>query len=277
MCRLLAYCSRSGMSLAEVIGPAGLRDFTAMSAYHSDGWGAALYDAGNLLVEKSARRADEDQRYYQVARSQLADAGLLHLRWATPGLPVDAANSHPFRLGNVTMAHNGAIYPQGRLAEMVPSAWERRLTGSTDSERYFYSVISRMGQDRGDMVAAIAAATADIGHRYQPTSLNAVFLTPRKLYAVCWYDPANIPVAAMCRRGYTGPPESLAGYFHLAYRTLTDAVVVASSGWPQDGWTTLPNGSVLVVDRASMQPRVEQLPSCPGPIPAGNGSNAGEP
>jgi hypothetical protein len=86
---------------------------------------------------------------------------------------------------------------------------------------------------------------------------------------VCWYDPANIPVAAMPRRGYTGPPESLAEYFHLAYRALTYAIVVGSSGWPQDSWTILPNGSVLIVDRASMQPCVEQLPSCPGPIPAG--------
>jgi hypothetical protein len=38
-------------------------------------------------------------------------------------------------------------------------------------------------------------------------------------------------------------------YYHLKYITHDGQVVVASSGWNQDGWQEIPNGSVLVVGR----------------------------
>ena len=38
-------------------------------------------------------------------------------------------------------------------------------------------------------------------------------------------------------------------YYHLKYTTQNGQVVVASSGWNQEGWEEIPNGSVLVVDR----------------------------
>ena len=38
-------------------------------------------------------------------------------------------------------------------------------------------------------------------------------------------------------------------YYHLKYTKQNGQVVVASSGWNQDGWDEIPNGSVLVVDR----------------------------
>ena len=62
-------------------------------------------------------------------------------------------------------------------------------------------------------------------------------------------------------------PEEIAGYFHLACRMTADAVVAASSGWPQPGWTMLPNQSVLVVDRATLEMSVFSLdpaPTAPG-------------
>jgi predicted glutamine amidotransferase len=38
-------------------------------------------------------------------------------------------------------------------------------------------------------------------------------------------------------------------YYHLKYIKKDGQIVVASSGWNQEGWSDLPNGSVLVVDR----------------------------
>jgi hypothetical protein len=55
------------------------------------------------------------------------------------------------------------------------------------------------------------------------------------------------------RRGLANTPAEIAGYFHLAYRVTTDAVVVASSGWSQPGWTVLANQSVLVIERATLE------------------------
>jgi hypothetical protein len=42
-------------------------------------------------------------------------------------------------------------------------------------------------------------------------------------------------------------------YYHLKYTKDKGEVVVASSGWNQDGWKEIPNGSVLVVDRVGQR------------------------
>ena len=48
-------------------------------------------------------------------------------------------------------------------------------------------------------------------------------------------------------------------YYHLKYITQNGPVVVASSGWNQDGWEKIPNGSVLVVDRVGQEEELEVL------------------
>jgi predicted glutamine amidotransferase len=256
MCRLVGYCARESVTAAEVLGGRGLDDFTRLSAYHRDGWGMAWYEGRDAHTEKSPLRAADDRRYAELAHRRLGDLGLVHLRRATPGLPIRESNSHPFRHGDVTMAHNGAIGPQSRLGELLPPAWEQQRTGSTDSERYFLHVMSRLDARGGDMIAALADTTAHIDRLFTVTSLNAVFLTPDALYAVCWYDPGGVPASAAAQQGYTGPPER---YFDLVWRQDRGRVVIASSGWVQAGWAWLPNRHVLAVDRATLEARTHSL------------------
>lgn len=260
MCRLLGYCSRAHASLADLIGDDGLRDFTALSALHSDGWGMAWYEDAAADIRKSLGRADREPEFASLAHQPLGDLGLVHLRWATPGLPVSDRNTHPFRYGPYTLAHNGAIHPQATLGEMLPPEWERQLGGTTDSEKYFLQLMWRLEERGGDMVAAIADTAADIDRRFEPNSLNAILLSPEKLYAISWYDPAKVPAEQLRLRGYGDRPDEVAAYFHLAYRATADAVVVASSGWPVPGWTPLPRGHVLVTDRATLQTTVLPIP-----------------
>jgi predicted glutamine amidotransferase len=267
MCRLLGYCTRDAAPLAGIMGEDGLREFTELSRFHGDGWGMAWYDR-ELHIEKSPLRAVDEPAYDELAHRGLGDLGLVHLRWATPGLPVEPRNTHPFRFGDIVMAHNGAIHPQDRLGELLPPDWERRRAGTTDSERYFLHVMSGLERHDGDMVAALADTAARIDRLLSANSLNAVFLTPDALYAICFYDPDRIPHDALATRGHTGPTER---YFDVAYQESDDAVVVASSGWCQDGWTPLPNRHVLVVERVTLQAKVVPLgPSTPaaGPLPA---------
>jgi hypothetical protein len=146
---------------------------------------------------------------------------------------------------------------------MLPAEWERRVTGTTDSERYLLYIMWRLERRGGDVVAAIADTVASIGSRYAVNSLNAILLSPDKMYAVSWHDPARIPEAELRRRGMASTPEEIAGYFHLAYRMTADVVVAASSGWPQPGWKLLPNQSVLVVDRATLDVFVFSLDPAP--------------
>jgi len=262
MCRLLGYCARSRASLAGVIGEEGLRDFTALSAFHGDGWGMAWADGGRIRARRSPRRACDDSGYDELARQRLARLGIVHLRWATPGLAVGPENSHPFCRADVAMAHNGAIQPQDRLSELLPPAWEHLMTGRTDSERYFLHILFRLQAGR-DMVTAIGETAASITARFTVNSLNAVLLTPAALYAVSCHDRSMIPEARLRKRGYPGSAEKFARHFDLAYRQTADAVVVASSDWPQDprqGWTPLPNKHVLTVAGDTLRTTIEPLP-----------------
>ncbi|HTW04190.1 MAG TPA: class II glutamine amidotransferase [Streptosporangiaceae bacterium] len=256
MCRLLGYCTSNAASLAEIMGERGLREFTHLSTFHGDGWGMAWYDGREPHVRKSPSRANDEPAYDELAHEPLGDLGLVHLRWATPGLPVEPRNTHPFRMGDIVMAHNGAIHPQSRLGELLPPAWERRRGGTTDSERYFLHVMSGLEEHDGDMIAALSDTAARIDRLFTANSLNAIFLTPDALYAVCCYDPDRIPHDTLATRGHVGPTDA---YFDVAYLEKDDAVVVASSGWCQDGWTALPNRHVLMVDRATLRAKVMPL------------------
>ena len=255
MCRLLGYCSCRDASLEDLIGAEGLREFTGLCALHGDGWGMAWYEGTEPVIRKSPVRADSEPEYEKLAHEPLGHLGLVHLRWATPGLGVNERNSHPFRYGQYVFAHNGAIHPQDRLPAMLPPEWEKQLVGSTDSERYFLLILSRLASQGGDMVAAIADAAARIEAGFEPNSLNAILLAPGKLYAISWYHGDRVPEAKLRSCGYNQTDE-IAAYFDLAYSVTDSAVVVASSGWPQPGWTPLPNRHVLVADRHTLDTQV---------------------
>jgi predicted glutamine amidotransferase len=259
MCRLLGYCASRCASLADLIGAAGLGEFTGLCALHGDGWGMAWYEGDEPVIRKSPVRADREPEYDKLANEPLGDLGLVHLRWATPGLGVAQRNSHPFLAGQYAFAHNGAIHPQDRLPELLPAEWESRLSGTTDSERYFLRILSFLTGHDGDVVAAIAAAAADIDARFQPNSLNAILLSPSTLHAICWYHPGRVPEDKLRARGYDRA-EDITSYFDLAYQATDSAVVVASSGWPQPGWTPVPNRHVLVADRRTLKTHLFPLP-----------------
>jgi predicted glutamine amidotransferase len=256
MCRILGYCARDDVSVSELVGGAGLTAFTALAAWHRDGWGMAAQDGDGLRVSKSHHQASDDPDYLRLASERLGDTGLVHLRWATPGLAVDDRNAHPFVHGDFALAHNGAIHPQDKLPELLPPDWEQRLTSGTDSERYFLHIMSGLENNGGDVPKAVADTVQHIRDGYAPNSLNAILLGPDALYAIAWHDPDRIPHEAIRARNSPEVPEL---YFNLAYRQTPDAVVVASTGWPQDGWASLPNGSVLVVDRTTLATHVEPL------------------
>jgi hypothetical protein len=106
------------------------------------------------------------------------------------------------------------------------------------------------------MIAAIAGTVRLVSGSYMPNSLNAILLAPDALYAISWHDPERIPYASIRERGSPEDPE---GYFNLAYQPTPEAVVVGSTGWPQEGWNVIPNGSVLKVARNTLATSVVAL------------------
>jgi predicted glutamine amidotransferase len=272
MCRLLAYSSsRAARSLAETLGPADFADFVALSRLHRDGWGMSwvmdtedvseaavqpaegigdLLRAGPLFVARSTLPAFEDERFARLARRPLGSAGFVHLRWATSGLAVDEANTHPFLLDGWSFAHQGSIPTPERVAAMLRPEWSARLGGSTDSERYFLYFLQCLDEE-GEVVAALRRAVIEVTEACGPASLNALLLSSEALVVVHGRTDLDSSVEDMLEVVGTRdriPSDHIDKYFDLRCRQDSEGVVAVSTGLRSGGWEVLAPNSALFVD-----------------------------
>ncbi len=279
MCRLLGWVSGRPQTVEAAISPQGLAQFTALSRLHKDGWGMAWWpgagapaadqlDDGTPCAPelvRSASCAADDPAFARLTAEAKSAAGIVHLRLATPGLAVLPANTHPFGTDDLAMIHNGGIYPLERLADILPPEWEAKVEGTTDSERYFLSVVAGR-QATGNAVADVVAdAVVDLFANWQPSSLNAMCLTPDTLIVVSAYDPAAVIPTV---------PEPTDAYFTLRYREGPDGVVVASSGIDQpesEGWKRLENMTLTEIDRTTAAVAIRPLDVTLGDLSAPEG------
>ncbi len=261
MCRLLGWVSREPATAREVLGKESLAAFIGLARYHADGWGAALDGADGPAVEKSTLRGDTDPAFVALLTTRAARAGLVHIRWATPGLPIELRNTHPFTYGGKVFAHNGAIYPVNRLDSVVTEPWSSRLQGTTDSEKYFFAILADLEEHGTVMPAAIAHVVERLTRDYRPSSLNALLETPSALYAINDHDPDAAPGSSPVTAD-GGVSVDHATHFDLRHHSTRDAVIVASSGFiptNADGWELLPNHTVLRIDKATLTTQLVPL------------------
>ena len=259
MCRLLGYVARRPTSVVEVLGQEDFDAFTALTAVHGDGWGMAWQDPDDHTIRStcSADSAVGDVEYAQRARQRLGRAGIVHLRWATPGLPVTPQNTHPFLDGGYAFAHNGHISPVERLGGLLTRESRAQLRGDTDSERYFRFVmqcIAECGTDADGLSQSLAVLASE----FPDASLNALMLTPTHLYGVHINSRAAAPVPGL-RKLFASdddfPHRHTDDYFAMDFRLTRDAVHVISSGIDPEGWTPVPEDTVAMVDLASLELR----------------------
>ena len=242
MCRLLGWAARSPRSLSDLVGETDLADFTALSRKHGDGWGVAWGSGDGLAVRKGTEAAYASQEFADWTHAERHDLGMVHLRWATLGLPVVPANTHPFADRGMVFAHNGSVRPPAALDALLTAEQQAAMVGTTDSERYFRAVLA--AAETVPVEQALAGTVTTIAEGMDFTSLNCLLLTPDTLYAACRFDPAQ--------------KDEGEDYFHLRYRVTDDAVVVASTGWGTD-WQVLENGSMLAVRRDTLETSVVSL------------------
>jgi predicted glutamine amidotransferase len=242
MCRLLGWVSDEPRTLTDLLPVNELAEFTELSLVHADGWGIAWYDGNReLQTLRSQGAAYEDDEYAEAVAAIATTGALLHLRWATPGLPVQPGNTHPFVHDGVAFAHNGSIWPRDGLLALLDETPEP--SGDTDSELYLLVMLQRvakLGFDEG-----LRATIADITAELTPSSLNAMLLADGALTALsCNIGDEGCP-------GTTGPdakPENLPGYYDLRYRRLEGATLLASSGWADEAsWERMDNGTAMVL------------------------------
>ncbi len=240
MCRLMGYVSEDKSHFSTLAGPA-FSNFIKLSSIHCDGWGIATInkDDTEARLDKAAEQAaTSDQFDLALSRSE-SDGALLHLRWATKGLPVSENNAHPFTHMEYSFIHNGAIYPSDALNAFIAPHFLGKITGNTDSESYFFLLLTEI--ERFGLVEGIQSGMRIIKERADYSSINAMLMNEKFMAVICEHDPLR------------KPDFGAADYYELKYKSDGKSVIVASTGWDQADWVSLDNHQIMVVNRESLE------------------------
>ncbi len=258
MCRLFAFVSPELSTAGAALGAGGIESMLSLARLHGDGWGwAGVREPGTApVVNRSPLSAASDPAF-DAALITPACAAMVHLRWATAGLPVNERNAHPFEADGIAFAHNGTIKPLDDLRALLSPESVAALTGTTDSEMYFALIREQLAHG-----LSLQDAAAQVAHRLRElfplASLNALILDSEHLVVVhasatsilTDHDRARLaPLAAQL------PDEHNEDYFALRSRTDADgSIMVGSTGVAGEDWAALPAESVTAIrldDRSS--------------------------
>jgi len=240
MCRLMGYVSPNKTSFPAIVGDY-FSDFVALSSVHCDGWGLSTIDqsGSDIVLNRKVEAAAESSTFDATVAKNIADGALLHLRWATKGLSISENNTHPFMYEDYSFIHNGSIFPPDAVAQFIDPKFNSLIVGETDSEHYFYLVMTEV--EKLGLVAGVKSALAIIKEHGDTTSLNCMLMNRDYFLTVSEHDTARKPDWA---------PDD---YYEIKYLPTPEGVLFASSGWNQPGWTMLENHHAALVNRSSFE------------------------
>jgi glutamine amidotransferase len=254
----------------------------AEGVVHGHGWGVADYTDGGPVVEKQAWAAYHGEHFPTRAARVHARAVIAHVRRATVG-QTSIENTHPFRHGRFTFAHNGTIpefeqVRQRMLAETDP-LHRAAIRGQTDSEHLFHYLLTRWSRGpQNDLPGTVRAGLERVlawCHEIAPgnkVGLNIVLSDGRQMVA----SRLNRSLWYLCRDAIVRCPVCERPHVHHEPGAAYRAVEVASEPvTPDEPWRLLPDASVLGVD-PEYRLRIESLrvpaqstprSADPGPLP----------
>jgi predicted glutamine amidotransferase len=240
MCRLLAFTSSERKSFYDVVG-SDFEKFVALSAEHKDGWGIGY--EGEVI--KDINPANQSTLLTETGKSLETAGALFHLRLASKGITINIDNNHPFTYGTTTFMHNGTIRPSDTAEQFISEKYKPLVTGTTDSERFFYALLSQA--DELGLVEGVRSIVNKIRAIADYSALNIMVQTPDTLIAVCEFNDTN-------KSEWSGPD-----HYELRFSAREGDFLVASTGWGNSDWEHLNNHQMLVVNRSTLEYSISSL------------------
>lgn len=216
MCGIIGY---SGQNCAVERIIHGLK---ALEYRGYDSAGVACFDGDAVRVIKVAGRVKDLESAIE-ADGLSSSAGIGHTRWATHGAPV-AENAHPFKIGKVSLVHNGIIENYSEIKERLT---ERGVifTSQTDTE-VGAGLINSFYDLTKEPIAAIRCALDEIEGSY---AFGMLFEDiPDKLYCAKKDSPLIVGIGE--DGGYIASDISAILKYTRNYMTLMDGEVAVIEG-----------------------------------------------
>lgn len=265
MCRLFGLMASEPVSIwfSMLRAPNAL---IKQSQLHRDGWGIGYYEDGQAKVSKEPLPAVTSREFTKVSEQARSTQFVAHVRRLTTG-GLDLNHTHPFRMDNWMLAHNGGI----------GLAWHRRIRkeigrgmvkGYTSGEHLLAWLYYRAaGLQGGEQECAIRESLQELRSSTHPfRSANFILATGERLYAFRFAPEGQIGRTLY----YVERVKSR--YAHASNQTASGGesreepfsrdrkvIVVASERLTaREDWRPVENGELLIIDE-EVNPRISQI------------------
>lgn len=178
MCELFGVTSSHKIKVNDY-----LKEFFSHSKDHPNGWGMAVFQNGNISVEKEPITASYSLylKNRLTARFEVENM-LAHIRYATIG-DVNYVNTHPFARRDEsgrtwTLIHNGTIFDAPCLTK-----FQHVQEGNTDSERILLYIVSRLNKGIVEELNGF-----DVNERFKLIESIFAELAPENKLNIILYD-----------------------------------------------------------------------------------------
>ena len=233
MCRLFCWAASQAVSPIDVLGKDS-KHLHDLSLIHKDGWGGATCNSGVIKAVHAIDAAAESDAYSEFVADTKSAAGMIHLRWATEKYAVCLENTHPFVADGIAFEHNGGFQNVDSIIPFIDPAILAKRQGTVDSEIYFLYLQTLLKTK--NILDAYAELIPVMENQTRYTSLNAMILTPTKLYVVAAHNDDRRPA------------DVEEDYYHLAFEAEGGVFSAWSSGVREIDGSRLPNNHILTVD-----------------------------
>lgn len=165
MCRFLAYIGSPVLAEDLLYKPkfslviAQSMQAEEMSVtVNGDGFGIGWYAPeidNEPCVFRSIKPAWSDANLRNLAKKIYSPLIFAHIRAASPGMPVEEVNSHPFYCGKLMFMHNGMVGDFKKIRRQLLRALNDTaydaISGSTDSEHLFGLFLNHIEDPHGEV------------------------------------------------------------------------------------------------------------------------------
>lgn len=209
MCGIVGYIGK------DKCIPIIINGLEALEYRGYDSAGLAYVDKGKIILKKEVGRIENLKNNLDMnVESYL---GIGHTRWATHGKPCQE-NSHPHRVGNITLVHNGIIE---NYDELKKELIDYDLKSETDTE-VVAAYIDKLYKETKDMLKVLQLLKKHLIGSY---ALGIIVDGINKLYAIRKDSPLIIGVSEAGNFIASDVPAILR-YTNMYYLLLNDEYAV---------------------------------------------------